>query len=355
MTINTSLVPFEFTPITTDIEIILPQEIDAPMKDQNGEIMDQDNNSEIVSVQDIDKHSFLLRSIKNENFSKIDVGKLPQEIEVPINDQIDQDRNSETHSESKTKNGSCLASTENETRSIKNLHKPSNNSIISIEKSVHQEDKRNLTLMVVHGGGKKQFQCDFCEYTYTTKQNFNEHILAVHEGKKSFQCEMCEYASAHKQQLKRHILTVHEGKKPFKCELCEYASATKQRLKQHILTVHEGKKPFKCELCEYASAVSRDLKNHIQAVHEGKKPIKCEMCEYASATKQCLKQHILTVHEGKKPFQCELCEYAFAESRNLKKHIQAVHEGKKPFQCEMCEYASTHKQALNKHILVVHD
>ena len=125
-TINTSLVPFEFTPITTDIEMIFSQEIEAPMKDQNEEIMDQDNNSEVVSVQDIDKHSFLLRSIKNENSSKIDVGKLPQEIEVPINDQIDQDRNSETHSESKTKNGSCLASTENETRSIKNLHKPSN-------------------------------------------------------------------------------------------------------------------------------------------------------------------------------------------------------------------------------------
>ena len=133
-TINTSLVPFEFTPITTDIEMIFPQEIEAPMKDQSEEIMDQDNNSEVVSVQDIDKHSFLLRSIKNENSSKIDVRKLPQEIEVPINDQIDQERNSETHSISRTKTGneknSFLASTENETMSITNLHKPSNSSII---------------------------------------------------------------------------------------------------------------------------------------------------------------------------------------------------------------------------------
>ena len=59
-TINTSLVPFEFTPITTDIEMIFPQEIDVPMKDQIEEIMDQDNNSEVVSVQDIDQHSCLL-------------------------------------------------------------------------------------------------------------------------------------------------------------------------------------------------------------------------------------------------------------------------------------------------------
>ena len=43
-TINTSLVPFEFTPITTDIEMIFPQEIDVPMKDQIEQIMDQDNN-----------------------------------------------------------------------------------------------------------------------------------------------------------------------------------------------------------------------------------------------------------------------------------------------------------------------
>ena len=220
-TINTSLVPFEFTPITTDIEMIFPQEIEAPMKDQSEEIMDQDNNSEVVSVQDIDKHSFLLRSIKNENSSKIDVGKLLQEIEVPINDQIDQERNSETHSISRTKTGneknSFLASTENETMSITNLHKPSNSSIISIQKSnehksVHREDKRNLNLMVVHGG-KKQFQCDFCEYTYATKQNLRRHILVVHEGKKPFKCEICDYSFSRKSAMKTHVASVHIEKK----------------------------------------------------------------------------------------------------------------------------------------------
>ena len=69
-TINTSLVPFEFTPITTDIEMIFSQEIEAPMKDQSEEIMDQDNNSEVVSVQDIEKHSFLLVPAENENHVK---------------------------------------------------------------------------------------------------------------------------------------------------------------------------------------------------------------------------------------------------------------------------------------------
>ena len=61
-TINTSVVPFEFTPITTDIEMIFPQEID--MKDQIEVIMDQDNNSEVVSVQDVDQHSCLLAKLK---------------------------------------------------------------------------------------------------------------------------------------------------------------------------------------------------------------------------------------------------------------------------------------------------
>ena len=82
---NTSLVPFEFTPITPGIEIIFPQEIKAPMKDQIEEIRDQDNNSEAVSLQEID--SVLLKSTENENpISKTTIGK------VPINNKIEEIR-----------------------------------------------------------------------------------------------------------------------------------------------------------------------------------------------------------------------------------------------------------------------
>ena len=90
-------------------------------------------------IQESDKDSCLLISTENESHNKIYIGKLPKKIKVPINDQIDenrdQDKNSEAVSVSEINTAgiekdSCLASTENET-----MNKPSNNSIISIEKS----------------------------------------------------------------------------------------------------------------------------------------------------------------------------------------------------------------------------
>ena len=39
--------------------------------------------------------------------------------------------------------------------------------------------------------GKKSFECEFCNYTFSQKGNFKTHIAVVHEGKKSFRCDFC--------------------------------------------------------------------------------------------------------------------------------------------------------------------
>ena len=62
---SASIVPFEFSPITKGIGVIFPQAIEVLMKDQIEEVMDQDKNSEVVSVQEIDKDSSLLTPTEN--------------------------------------------------------------------------------------------------------------------------------------------------------------------------------------------------------------------------------------------------------------------------------------------------
>ena len=41
------------------------------------------------------------------------------------------------------------------------------------------------------------------------------------------------------------LLSVHEGKKPFECDICDYSFSWKSNFIKHVASVHEGKKPLK--------------------------------------------------------------------------------------------------------------
>ena len=38
-----------------------------------------------------------------------------------------------------------------------------------------------------------------------------------------------------------YVASVHEGKKPFNCEICDASFTAKQRMRSHYEAVHEGK------------------------------------------------------------------------------------------------------------------
>ena len=115
---STSLVPFEFTTINANIEMIFPQEIEAPTEDQSEEI--RDNHSEAVSVLEImrgiDKDSYCLTSRDESPIIK-SIEMLSQNKDK-VEEIRDQDGNFEVVSESEIKTriykDSCITSTENE-------------------------------------------------------------------------------------------------------------------------------------------------------------------------------------------------------------------------------------------------
>ena len=83
--------------------------------------------------------------------------------------------------------------------------------------------------------------------------------------------------------------SAHEGKKSFNCEICDTSFSAAKDLKSHIDSVHEGNKPFNCDFCDASFIVGGDLKSHIDSVHEEKKPFKCDICDTTFSDSRVLK------------------------------------------------------------------
>ena len=105
---------------------------------------------------------------------------------------------------------------------------------------------------------EKIFECNVCECEKKVKVK-KEHQLSghkkthamrlnrTHSGKKSFECDVCEKTFTSSSHLQRHIRT-HSGEKPFKCDVCDKKFSTASNLQTHH-RIHTGEKPFKCDVC----------------------------------------------------------------------------------------------------------
>ena len=58
----------------------------------------------------------------------------------------------------------------------------------------------------------KQFQCEPCNKTFTSKSYFKDHILSFHENLTKFQCEICNKCFNRSDTLHRHYRDVHKRK-----------------------------------------------------------------------------------------------------------------------------------------------
>ena len=53
--------------------------------------------------------------------------------------------------------------------------------------------------------------------------------------------------------MDKHLASVNEGKKPFECEKCDYSFSLKGSLNQHVSLVHKGKNNTNVEFCDLTS------------------------------------------------------------------------------------------------------
>ena len=193
-------------------------------------------------------------------------------------------------------------------------------------------------------------KCDHCEESFTSSENLDMHIKAVHEGIYKFKCGMCEKSFIFKGNLKKHIEIVHEGKKNFRCDICGKFFTQAGNLRTHVKSIHEGIKDHKCKTCGKCYSEVRFLQKHISSVHEGLKNHKCEKCGKAFAQASDLKRHVNNVHDGVKNHICGFCGKACSQAVDLRKHISSVHEGVK-HKCETCGKTFGRLDTLKNHIM----
>ena len=96
---------------------------------------------------------------------------------------------------------------------------------------------------------RKKFACEICNKEYCTKSKLTAHIKSIHEAKGE--------SVPHGSQLNPNPRTnksIHEGKKPFECDKCDSTFTRKHGLKYHLEIVHEKWKPFKCQSCSYGTS-----------------------------------------------------------------------------------------------------
>ena len=91
-----------------------------------------------------------------------------------------------------------------------------------------------------HQDGKYKC-CMYCDYRNLIWNNLKYHIDATHpdHGEKKHLCDLCGKGFS-RFSLKKHIEAVHGGLKNFQCNYCEKSFSQLGNLKRHIQSIHEG-------------------------------------------------------------------------------------------------------------------
>ena len=111
----------------------------------------------------------------------------------------------------------------------------------------------------------KQFYCNICDKTLSTKPALNRHKLCHEEPQVS--CMDCKKKFCTQWLLKRHMISHTKDTKHI-CAVCGARFASIYNLHRHAETLHLHLKSFKCDLCEKTFKRKAYLSDHIYRYHK---------------------------------------------------------------------------------------
>ena len=117
---------------------------------------------------------------------------------------------------------------------------------------------------------EKSLDCVHCDLKFSRKDRLRSHMsthtaeaedskpskmndsyptteCVEQKPKKIYQCEYCSYTSTYKNNFESHVRT-HTGEKPFACDQCPLRFATQGYFKTH-LKIHSGESKVACSYC----------------------------------------------------------------------------------------------------------
>ncbi|TPP57606.1 hypothetical protein FGIG_05320 [Fasciola gigantica] len=148
------------------------------------------------------------------------------------------------------------------------------------------------------GSGEKEYSCDRCSKSFTTKKYLRSHLKTIHESPRLFICPLCGKQLAREKGLNQHVRTIHEGNWSVFCSICGKGFINRCRLKKHCVNVHERSSRFPCTICDKGFTSDAYRQHHMELVHCDKNPYACVACQENFSTKSALMNHVLNVHGG---------------------------------------------------------
>ncbi|KAM8750156.1 zinc finger X-chromosomal protein-like [Rhynchonycteris naso] len=115
--------------------------------------------------------------------------------------------------------------------------------------------------------GKKMHQCRHCDFKIADPFVLSRHILSVHTKDLPFRCKRCRKGFRQQNELKKHMKT-HGGRKVYQCEYCEYSTTDASGFKRHVISIHTKDYPHCCEYCKKGFRRPSEKNQHIMRHHK---------------------------------------------------------------------------------------
>nr|CAH7755133.1 unnamed protein product [Callosobruchus chinensis] len=272
--------------------------------------------------------------------------------------------------------------------------------IASVSSKIHQCTrctfktvmKANLARhMLKHPDSSNLSRCIYCNATYKSKRNMDNHIIRKH---KIHECKYCMYKTTVKAQFSEHMTQHYETADSYKlrCGQCDAIFRRKSSLDEHIVRKHPNSiasvssKIHECTYCAYQTVIKPHFARHMlkhpetrcihcNAIYKRKMSLddhilrrhpehiasvsnkihECTHCAFKTVMKAQLAHHMLK-HTGDK-LTCTHCNSAFNRKLNLDDHIVRKHPhliasvSSKIRECTQCTYKTTVKGSFDKHML----
>ena len=185
---------------------------------------------------------------------------------------------------------------------------------------------------------KLQFKCDECEIQEESPKKLEVH-KQIHRKESTYTCDYCDSSFKTESQLDEHVEKSHELDLEFNCMECPYQGHTKDDLTKHIKAAHESpatniqiSKALSCHSCGETCETKHLLMVHRKKEHpdiiktcrylkEGGCDYDDDMCYYSHRSQETPKK----TSSNPSNFNCRFCGKPFDEKSELMFHRKAEH------------------------------